>query len=97
MGWPFSRPMPTWDKFLDTWKHMGKPLEFGLPVLVAETLASGRSSLPQSWAPYVQSRPSVVQGIHCMMFIMLSRSFCVGMPTRGVVAVVPTLQCVPQP
>ena len=44
---------------MHTWKEMAKPLELVLPVSVANPPMSGRSWPLQSWARYIQLRPSL--------------------------------------
>ena len=62
-GHTFSRPITTQQAFLDTWKDMAKPLELRPPVNVDDPPASGRSWPVHSWAPYIQSRPPLVDTI----------------------------------
>ena len=59
-GLPFPRPIPSRDRFMDTWKELVKPLALERPVSVADPPTSGRSWPLQSWARYIQSRPPVV-------------------------------------
>ena len=42
-GLPFARPIPSRDRFTDTWKELVKPLALDPPVLVADPPTSGRS------------------------------------------------------
>ena len=62
-GLPFPRPIPTREKFMDTWKELATPLELRPPVSILDPPTSGRSWPLQSWAKYVQSRPSLVNHI----------------------------------
>ena len=62
-GLPFPHPIPTRDTFTDTWKELVTPLDLQPPVSVPDPPASGRSWPLPSWAPYVQSRPSLVETI----------------------------------
>ena len=59
-GLPFPRPIPSRDRFMDTWKELVRPLVLNPPVSVPEPLESGRSWPLQSWARYIQSRPPLV-------------------------------------
>ena len=59
-GLPFPRPIPSRDRFMDTWKELVKPLALDRPVSVADPPTSGRSWPLQSWARYIQSRPPLV-------------------------------------
>ena len=40
---PFPRPIPSCDRFMDTWKELVKPLALDRPVSVADPPTSGRS------------------------------------------------------
>ena len=62
-GHTFPRPIPTPQAFLDTWKDMAEPLELRPPVNVDDPPATGRSWPVHSWAPYIQSRPPLVDVI----------------------------------
>ena len=62
-GLPFPRPIPTRDTFTETWKELATPLDLRPPVSVPDPPASGRSWPLPSWAPYVHSRPSLVDTI----------------------------------
>ena len=53
-GLAFPRPIPSRDRFTNIWK------EWVQPVSVPEPLARGRSWPLQSWARYIQLRPSLV-------------------------------------
>ena len=55
-GLPFPRPIPSRDRFIETWKELAKPLALDRPVSVADPPTSGRSWPLQSWARYIQSR-----------------------------------------
>ena len=54
-GLPLPRPIPSRDRFMDTWKELVKPLALDRPVSVAVPPTSGRSWPLQSWARYIQS------------------------------------------
>ena len=60
---PFPRPIPSRDRFTDTWKELVKPLALDRPVSVSHPPTSGRSWPLQSWARYIQSRPPLVDTI----------------------------------
>ena len=62
-GLPFPRPIPSRDRFMDTWKELVKPLALDRPVSVGDPPTSGRSWPLQSWARYIQSRPPLVDTI----------------------------------
>ena len=62
-GLQFPRPIPSRDRFMDTWKELVKPLALDRPVSVADPPTSGRSWPLQSWACYIQSRPPLVDTI----------------------------------
>ena len=62
-GLPFPRPIPTRDRFTDTWKELVTPLDLRPRVSVPDPPASGRSWPLPSLARYVQSRPSLVDNI----------------------------------
>ena len=62
-GRPFAKPIPTPEAFTDAWKELVTPLDLRPPVSVPDSPASGRSWPLPSWAPYVQSRPSLVDTI----------------------------------
>ena len=62
-GLPFPRPIPTREKFMDTWKELATPLELRPPVSIPDPPTTGCSWRPQSWAKYIQSRPSPVDHI----------------------------------
>ena len=66
MGLPFPHPIPSHDHFMDTWKELVKLLALDRSVSVADppTLTSGRSWPLQSWAAYIQSRPTLVGTIN---------------------------------
>ena len=51
-GLPFPRPIPSHDRFMDTWKDLVKP---PCPWRIPRPL--------QSWARYIQSRPPLVDTI----------------------------------
>ena len=57
------KPIPTRDKFTDTWKEFVTPLDVRPPVSIRDPPANGRSWPLISWARYVQSRPSLVDTI----------------------------------
>ena len=85
-GLAFPRPIPSRDRFMDTWKELVKPLALDRPVSVADPPTSGRSWPLQSWARYIQSHPplwtpSIGSG--------RSLSSSVGMPTCAPVEVGP--------
>ena len=62
-GLPFPQPFPSGDHFTDVWKALANPLEVESPMSVLDPPTSG-SSLPlQSWARYIESRPSLVDTI----------------------------------
>ena len=61
---PFPRPIPSRDRFMDTWKELVKPLALVRPVSVADSPTSGRSWPLQLWARYIQSRPPLVDTIN---------------------------------
>ena len=63
MGLPFPGPIPSRDRFTDTWKELVKPLVLDRPVSVADPPTSGRSWPLQLWARYIQSRPPLVDTI----------------------------------
>ena len=80
-GYPFPRPIPSRDQFLDTWKEMAKPLELRPPVSIADPPASGRSWPLQSWARYVQSRPplaDVIDWSRPLTFLVLGDAYPCG-------------------
>ena len=56
-------PIPSRDRFTDTWKELVKPLALDPPVSVPEHPTNGRSWPLQSWAPYIESRPPLVDTI----------------------------------
>ena len=67
-GLPFPRPIPSRDRFMDTWKELVKPLALDRPVSVADPPTSGRSCNcwpPTSnrvhplWTPPIESGPSL--------------------------------------
>ena len=62
-GLPFPRPIPSRDRFMDTWKESVKPLPLNRPVSVASPPTSGRSWPLQSWARYIKSHPPLVDTI----------------------------------
>ena len=62
-GYPFPQPIPTLEKFLDTWKEMAKVLELRPPVSIADPPTSSCSWLLQLWVRYVQLRPSFAHAI----------------------------------
>ena len=62
-GLPFPRPIPSRDRFMDTWKELVKPLALDRPMSVADPPSSGRSWPLQSWARYIQSRLPLVDNI----------------------------------
>ena len=62
-GLPFPRPIPSRDRFTDTWKELVKPLALDPPVSVPEPPTSGRSWPLQSWVRYIQLRPPLVDTI----------------------------------
>ena len=62
-GLLFAKPIPTREAFTDAWKELVTPLDLRPPVSVPDPPASGRSWPLPSWAPYVQSRPSLVDTI----------------------------------
>ena len=62
-GRPSPRPIPTREKFVDTWKELATPLELPPPVSIPDPPMSGLSWPLQSWAKYVQWRPSLVDHI----------------------------------
>ena len=85
-GLPFPRPIPSRDRFMDTWKEMATPLALDRRVSVADPPASRRSWPLQPWARYIQSHPllwtpSIGSG--------RSLSSSVGMLTRAPVEVGP--------
>ena len=63
-GLPFPRPIPSRDRFTDTWKELVKPLALDPPMSVPEPPTSGRSWPLQSWARYIQSRPALGPPTH---------------------------------
>ena len=63
-GLPFPCPIPSRDRFMDTWKELVKPLALDQPVSMADPPTSGRSFPLQSWARYIQSRPPLVDTIN---------------------------------
>ena len=62
-GLPFPRPIPSRDRFMDTWKELVKLLALGRPVSVADHPTSGRPWPLQWWARYIKSRPPLVDTI----------------------------------
>ena len=62
-GLPFPKPIPTRDKFTDTWRELLTHLDLRPPVSIPDPPASERSWPLLSWARYVQSRPSLVDTI----------------------------------
>ena len=62
-GLPFPRPIPSLDRFTDTWKELVKPLALDRPVSVADPPTRGRSWPLQSWARYTQSHSPLVDTI----------------------------------
>ena len=62
-GLPFPRPIPSLDRFTDTWKELVKPLALDRPVSVADPPTDGRFWPLQPWARYIQSRPPLVETI----------------------------------
>ena len=63
-GYPFPRSIPTRENFFNNWKEMDKPHELRPPVSILQPPTSGRSWPLQSWARYVQSRPSLAVAIN---------------------------------
>ena len=63
-GLPFPRPIPSRDRFMDTWKELVKPLTQDRRVSVADPPTSGRSWPLQSWAAYIQLHPPPVDIIN---------------------------------
>ena len=63
MGLPFPRPIPSRDRFTNTWKGLVKPVALDPPVSVPKPPTRGRSWPLQSWARYIQSRPPLVDTI----------------------------------
>ena len=59
-GLRFPRPIPSRDRFMDTWKELVKPLVLDRPLSVADPPSSGRSWPLQSGARCIQSRPPLV-------------------------------------
>ena len=59
-GLPFPRPIPSRDRFTDTWKKLVKPLALDRPLSMAEPPTSGLSWPMQLWARYIQLRPPLV-------------------------------------
>ena len=85
-GLRFPRPIPSRDRFMDTWKELVKPLALDRPVSVAGPPTSGRSWPLQAWARYINRAhplwtPSIGSG--------RSLSSSVGMPTCAPVEVGP--------
>ena len=66
-GLPFPRPIPSRDHFTDTWMELVKPLALYPPMSVPQPPTSGRSCPLQSWARYIQLRPSLVDTINWKM------------------------------
>ena len=64
MGVASPRPIPSRDRFMDTWKEFVKPRPLDRPVSVADPPTSGGSWPLQSWARYIQSRPRFVDTIN---------------------------------
>ena len=60
MGPPLPQPIPTWEKFIDTWMPLATCLEVRPTVSIPDPRRSGRSWPLQFLAKYVQSRPSFV-------------------------------------
>ena len=56
--------MSSHDCLMDPWKELVKPLVLDPPVSVPHAPTSGRSSLLQSLARYIQSRPPLVDTIN---------------------------------
>ena len=88
-GHTFSRPIPTRQAFLDTWKHVAKPLELRPPVTVDDPPASGRNWPMHSWAGYIQLRPPVVDTIDWGQPLAF---LCAGMRTHAPVGIGPNCQ-----
>ena len=63
IGLTFPRPIPSHDRFTDTWKELMKLLALDRRVSVAHPPTSGRSWPLQSWARYIQSRALLVDTI----------------------------------
>ena len=61
----FPRPIPTLEKFMDTWKDFATALALRPPISIPDPPTSGRSWPLQSWGKYVQSCPSLVDHINC--------------------------------
>ena len=62
-GLPVSRPIPSRDRLMGTWKEFVKPLALHRPVFVADPPTNGRS-WPVEWgACYIQSRPPLLDTI----------------------------------
>ena len=61
---PFSHPIPSRDRFMDTWKELVKPLALDRPVSVADPPTSGRSWPLLSWARNIPLCPPLVDTIH---------------------------------
>ena len=68
MGLPFPRPLPSGDRFTNTWKALAKPLELQPPVSVPDPPTSGCSWPLQSRARYIESRPSPVDTVERMLY-----------------------------
>ena len=62
-GLPFPRPIPSRDRFMDTWRELVKALALDRPVSVGDSPTSGRSWPLQWWAAYIQMRPPFVDTI----------------------------------
>ena len=62
-GLPFPRPIPSRDRFMDTWKELVKLLALDRPVSAADPPTRGRSWPLQSWAHYIQLRRPLMNTI----------------------------------
>ena len=63
-GLAFPCPIPSRDRFMDTWKELVKPLALDRPMSVADPPTSRRSWPLQLWARYIQSLPPLVDTIN---------------------------------
>ena len=81
-GLPLPCPIPSRDRFTDTWKELMKPLALDRPVSVADPPTSGRFWPLQSQAHYIKSRAPLLDTIdwkRALPFLLLGDAYpCAG-------------------